>query len=143
MTTCWHCAPSSSISCPAVGVTERSDMAAKKDTADRVMLPLEEWPAADRQAWQAAQKKGGVFNKSGWAAHWSEAATKTYVTRNGRWLRYVLTVHPETAGMHPADRVSPERLGGYLTYLDAAELSEVSCHAMVRSLLTGMQGIAP
>lgn len=114
-------------------------MVAKKASAHRRSLPESDWPATDRSAWQAARRLGNIFDgEARPAANWSKDATKNFISRYGRWLGWVLRAHPDTVGMHPEERVTPERLREYLERLKADALSDVTIHAFVRSLLTGM-----
>ena len=118
-------------------------MANKKPTSEKLCLPVEDWPAGDRQAWAAAQVVGDIFGTTGRAAHWAEASKEGLVGRYGRWLAWSLRAHPPSWAMTPGDRVTRERVQEYVQLLKASIRSEVSVRAYVRSLLTAMLMFAP
>jgi integrase/recombinase XerD len=115
-----------------------------KDTSSgRLILPEQEWPFADRLAWEAARRSGDMFGEAGRAAEWSAASKKNFTNRYGRWLAWVFRTGPAADAIPPGDRVSREAVHEYIGYLKASSCSEVTIHALVRSLLTGMLMFAP
>lgn len=111
--------------------------------SQRLGLPLQAWPLADRRAWAKARKKGGIFGKTGWAAEWSPASVTNFCWRYGRWLQWVTIHDPQAANLPPEDRVMPDRIAKYLAHLSGAKLSDGTRHGYIQLLLTGMEGIAP
>jgi integrase/recombinase XerD len=118
-------------------------MSVTNQCSQRLGLPLQAWPLADRRAWAKARRKGNVFAKTGWAAEWSSASVTNFCWRYGRWLQWVITHDPQAADLPPADRVTPDRIAKYLAQLSDAKLSDGTRHGYVQLLLTGMEGIAP
>lgn len=118
-------------------------MDTKKPVADRRILPESEWPSMDRQAWQAARQKGGIFDETGRAANWSVASAENFTGRYGRWLAWALRAGPDTSATPPGERVTREAVLQFIEHLKASGNSEVSTHARVRSLLTAMLMFAP
>jgi integrase/recombinase XerD len=118
-------------------------MGAKKASANRLVLPEPEWPAVDRQAWKAAREKGDIFGETGRAANWSVASEIKFTGRYGRWLGWVLRGNPAADSMSPGERVTPEAVLQFIEHLKASGNSEVTIHAHIRSLLTGMLMFAP
>ena len=55
----------------------------KADPSRRCMKP-EDWPAADRTAWEAAMTPGGLLDEAGLAAHWRSATRKSVQDAYGR-----------------------------------------------------------
>jgi hypothetical protein len=118
-------------------------MGAKKASADRLVLPESEWPAVDRQAWKVAREKGDIFGETGRAANWSVASEIAFTGRYGRWLGWVLRGNPGAVAMPPGERMTREAALQFIEHLKASGNSEVTIHAQVRSLLTGMLMFAP
>ena len=118
-------------------------MGAKKAAEVRLRVPEPEWPAADRATWNAARQKGDIFGETGRAANWSVASQITFTGRYGRWLDWVLRARPGTDKLSPGQRVTRDTMVGFIDHLRMSGSSEVSIHAHVRSLLTGMLMFAP
>jgi hypothetical protein len=118
-------------------------MGAKKSSADKLVLPESEWPAVDRQAWNAARQKGDIFGETGRAANWSAASEIVFTGRYGRWLGWVLRANSVATAMSLGERVTRETVHQFLEHLTASGNSGVTIHAQVRSLLTGMLMFAP
>jgi hypothetical protein len=56
-----------------------------------IPLPFEDWPAADRQAWDAAITPASLFGSGGTAAHWAAVTLRGYRAAYGRWLRFLIS----------------------------------------------------
>jgi hypothetical protein len=60
-------------------------------------LPLEHWPAADRETFVYAYQPGDIFDESrGPGAHHSEGWRKMITTSYRRWLGYLNEYHAVT-----------------------------------------------
>jgi integrase/recombinase XerD len=77
----------------------------------------EDWPAAERQAWTAALKKGDIFEDSGGASHWRDSTATTVGRSYGHWLKWTA----ETGVLHAdggvAHVVTPEYVARYVAHL--------------------------
>ena len=83
----------------------------------RVAWPVDKWPPADRLAWVQAQQSGSFMDDDGRAAGWRPATRKAAVGVYGRLLAYLNDHQLLDAGLGPADRVTPETIGGYIVHL--------------------------
>jgi integrase len=81
-------------------------------------LPVEEWPAADREAFKAAYAPGDVFDDTaGPGAHLMEGTRRMIRTSYRRWLQFLKANYPETLSMPPADRITPKRMRAFIDLL--------------------------
>lgn len=81
-------------------------------------MPYDDWPKADRWAWEAAVRPGDIFDTNvGRGAHLADATKERYV---GAWSRYLaFLVHRDWLDPHmgPAERMTPERAAAYIEAL--------------------------
>ena len=82
-------------------------------------LPLDEWPALDRAAWNAALQPGDVLDPGGVAIVWAITSQQLIVNGYGRWLTWLIMNGVLDPLMPPAVRVVPERLRAYAADLRA------------------------
>ena len=57
--------------------------------AAKVELPFQEWPEADRRAWEALFAAGDVLEDAGAGRHWAAATRVTNRQHYGRWLAWL------------------------------------------------------
>jgi site-specific recombinase XerD len=88
------------------------------DPASRCMK-IEDWPAADRAAWQAAREPGDVLDPEGLAADWRPATVRKNMSGYGRWLTWLDLCGVLDRDAEPAGRVTPERIAAYVGDLQA------------------------
>ena len=114
----------------------------KKDPARRC-LKEEAWPALDRQAWQAALRKGDIFDErkagDGWKASTRGKVAKAY----GRWLTWLQLSGLLDAALRPAERVTLTNVGRYIADLQTAGNSPYTVLGRVRDLLHAMRALEP
>jgi hypothetical protein len=60
----------------------------RKEPARR-SLKVEAWPEADRQAWEAATRKGDVLEPGGLGGDWAPLTRITTASYYGRWLGWL------------------------------------------------------
>jgi hypothetical protein len=85
-------------------------------------LPVAEWPAADRAAWEKARTpKAKLFSAGGSGAALSPYTLHLYEVRNGIWLRFLSEVGELRANETPDGRVTPERLDLLVAAFELAE----------------------
>ena len=72
----------------------------------RLRLPFQEWPEADRQAWQAALMTGTVFDEDGIATSWRPATRVAALNGYGYWLQFLVDKDPALLKLDPAERAT-------------------------------------
>uniref|UniRef100_UPI003F9CFF5C hypothetical protein n=1 Tax=Rhodoblastus sp. TaxID=1962975 RepID=UPI003F9CFF5C len=74
-------------------------------------LPEIQWPAADRQTFEAAFRSGDLFDETGGpGAHLSEGSRHCIRMGYRRWLGFLFAAHLDDLLRPPADRISLERV---------------------------------
>lgn len=107
-----------------------------------IALPFNEWPAPDRQAWEAAVTPGPLFGERGVAAHWAPATQNSYRGSWGRFLRF-LKADGELDRHAPfASRARPERVVAYVGCLEA-RVAPISVWSYVSDLHNILYRLAP
>lgn len=76
----------------------------------RQMLPLQDWPRADRTAFEALFAKGSPLDDRGPLAHWRDASRMGMLRQYGRWLKWISVQAPEALVLDPVARATPQRL---------------------------------
>ncbi len=112
-----------------------------KDPARRC-LPVPEWPAPDRAAWDAALDRGDILGDGGLACRWSEATRRTMASAYGRWLTHIKRHGGLDADAAPQDRVLPERVRAYIEELQATA-APVTVHGRIRGLKKTLRVMVP
>lgn len=106
-----------------------------------LILPLEEWPAADHAMWAALRQQGGPFEDRGALAGLRETSVETLQNRYGRWLEWLRRTDPDALDEPPAARVTLPRLRGWLDAL--AHTAPMSQLMFVDGLLHVVTAAAP
>lgn len=83
----------------------------------RVLLPKEQWPVVDQAAWEATICPGDILDGQGEAVHWRPATRQTNVQHYSRWLGYLVSISALDPTAMPSDRVTRERIRGYVAHL--------------------------
>ena len=101
-------------------------MANRNLDPERRCLPLDEWPEADRLAWERARTHADLLDEPGLAAHWKPKTVRTVISGYGRFLGFLdrqCWLDRETG---PASRLTREFVGPYLeglkTYISPVSL---------------------
>jgi integrase/recombinase XerD len=82
-------------------------------------LPLEDWPAADREAFRVAYESGDIFDDSrGPGAHHSEGWRRMILTTYRRWLGYLTAHHPSDLLKPPTNRITPQRIRDFIEHIN-------------------------
>ena len=83
-------------------------------------LPVDQWPAADLAAFEAAYTPGDIFDDlRGPGAHLTEGTRRMIRVFYARWLTFLNDAHPEACADQPADRITRERVRGFIESLKA------------------------
>ena len=106
-------------------------------------LPVDAWPEADRLAWSEAFREGDVFDGRGAGYHLSEGSRRTLLLAYRAWLGHLRDVDPAALGLPPADRVTPDRVRGYIAAMRARNLAPSSVWNGVKHLYDSLRVIAP
>ncbi len=79
----------------------------------RIELPLADWPAADRTAWEDLFRMGDLLDGQGAAHHWAEATRRTNRKHYARWLGWLAANDFLETDPAPWERVSPACVDAY------------------------------
>lgn len=109
----------------------------------RTSLPFAAWPKTDQALWQAAQEKGGIFERDGAAAHWAEATAIQVAKGYGKWLWALQRFGSLEAGIAPAARITEDLLRRYVAQLQEQGLSTVSITSRVTDLMEALRVMDP
>jgi integrase/recombinase XerD len=106
-------------------------------------LPLEHWPAADREAFAKAYEAGDIFDETGGpGSHLAEGTRKIIRTCYRRWLAFLKEHYPNDLLKPPADRITPERVRAFVEHLDV-EIRPTSVAIAIDNLCYAARLIAP
>ena len=108
----------------------------------RIVLTLEAWPAADREAWARATTSGGLLDEAGPAAAWSAVARSKRVVSYGRWLGFLARTGRLEPDSGPGARATPANVAAYLELLEA-DCASVTCWGYVCDLAIMLAVLAP
>src|SRR5438874_3854454 len=83
----------------------------------RLCLPVSDWPAPDRKAWDTAHRRGGLLEDDGLAAKWSPDTSMIIASGYGRFLSFLSGIGDLHAFETPAERISRSRVETYVVHL--------------------------
>ena len=106
----------------------------------RLVLPPEAWPVADRAMWTDLVREDSLFGGAGALARTREPTRRIYCERYGRWLAWLTHREPAALADPPVSRVSPERLRSWLREMEA--LAPASGAAYVAGVLVILRAAA-
>lgn len=82
-----------------------------------LVLPVDEWPLADRAMWSALQAQGGPLDDRGELALLRATSLETLSIRYGRWLQWLSTMEFGALSLTPPERATLPRLQAWLADL--------------------------
>jgi integrase/recombinase XerD len=94
---------------------------------------LVDWPTQDRNLWTQITGSGDIFDEQGAGGHWSAEYKKQMGYAYGRWLTFIQKHYLHLLESSPPERLAPETLKGYITYL-CEEVSSESVFIYVSRL---------
>ncbi len=113
----------------------------RKDPRRRCM-PIVEWPAHDRVAWEQAIRWGDPFEGAGPAAHWRAGTKKKVAAAYGRWLTFLDFNGELDLRVGPAARVSEERVRAYFEELKS-QVAPVTVSGRITDLHEALRVMVP
>jgi integrase/recombinase XerD len=108
----------------------------------RTCMKVELWPAAERKAWEAALKKGRLFDKPGRGAHWKPLTVVANAKSYGRWLSWLAREQLLDPGAGPCQQITPENVGRYMDHL-ATQVSTGMIAHRIADLYTVAKAMDP
>jgi hypothetical protein len=106
-------------------------------------LPLDQWPAADIEAFAIAFAPGDIFDETaGPGAHLVEGTRRMIRTAYGRWLGYLKEHYPDDLRLAPAERISPDRVRVFIDHL-TTEVAPATVAIVIDNLCYAACLIAP
>ncbi len=106
-------------------------------------LPLDQWPEADRTAFERAYEPGDIFDETaGPGAHLAAGTRLMIRTAYRRWLGFLAEYEPDILLEPPAERFTPQRLRAFIERL-SAEVRTTTVAQMLDKLHAAAQLIAP
>jgi hypothetical protein len=106
-------------------------------------LPLHLWPAADRAAFKKAFLTGDIFDDTaGPGAHLTESTRICIEMVYRRWLGFLAAHHPDDLRLKPAERITTQRVGQFITDLKPTNRA-TSIHTTIDRLYQAARLIDP
>jgi integrase len=105
-------------------------------------LPLNQWPDADRRAWEDACRPRLRLKPGGAASHLAEVTRNTLVWRYGVFLGFLQQNARLNCAAAAASQVTPSNVEAYITSL-AARARSVTVHGYIHGLRRAAKLFAP
>lgn len=101
------------------------------------ILPLADWPAADRALWHRLIAAAGPLDDPGALSALRESSRTTIRNGYGRWLAWLSDAAPAVLEADPAGRATPERLSAWMAAMaDHAPMSRLMVLSATLRVLT-------
>ena len=108
----------------------------------RIGVRFEDWPAADRLAWNRATARDDYFADDAVAAHWRDKTRYQALTAYGRWLAFVAGCEAHALQWPPLERASPSLLSAHIDAV-AQRVTPASVVAEINHLRHALRAVAP
>ena len=105
------------------------------------LLPIEQWPEAERAVWQQAIECADPFSRNSAPSVWAEGTRVSTAAGYARWLSWISEKGVEMNGP-PADRVTPPRVQAYIDDLRRIN-GDFTILRRVQALYSAIRIIAP
>ncbi len=105
-------------------------------------LPDDDWPAADRNLWQAKIETIGLLDDPSPAQGWSAGTRATLKYAYARWLGHLRSASPNLLNQHPIDRISPESIAAYVAELRSS-MGTSGTHNYIKHLYDTLRAFDP
>src|SRR5437868_7044771 len=113
-----------------------------KSRANVRFLPLRLWPAADKNAWEAACRPSERLKRGGAASHLKPVTQYDLARRYGYFLDFLSRSNRLDPKAGPGTQVAPENVGPYVTELKE-RVTSVTVYGSICKLRRIVQLIAP
>lgn len=107
-----------------------------------LVLKYEDWPQADKTAWDALFTPGDICDDEGPCLYWSAGSRTKRRQGYGQWLSFLARTNPVSLRDHPAARVNEAQLRAYIKEGES-RLAGVSLAGLVYDLYVVIRAIAP
>lgn len=107
-----------------------------------LVLKFEDWPRADKAAWDSLFTPGDIFDGQGPCANWSDGTRTKRRQSYGQWLSFVVRTDPAGLDELPSERITPNRVRAYLEECEA-RLQPSSTAGLVTDLYVVANSVAP
>lgn len=116
----------------------------KRKPLNPVALPLDQWPAAEREAWVAAlAPRHSLFGSTGAASHLRPATVASYANAVGGWLAHLRRYGWLLENESPISRFRTETLNRFVGDMDERGLQPSSIKQILRMLRAGVKFMLP
>ncbi|TVR08201.1 MAG: site-specific integrase [Salinarimonadaceae bacterium] len=105
--------------------------------------PPQEWPARDREAWEAALRPAHPFGVGGQASQWRPLSQKKVAQAYGRWILFLREQDCLCDDEGPAERASRDRLRAYHAHLVGQDLATVTIAGLFTDLREALRVMRP
>ena len=107
-------------------------------------LPLEQWPALDREAWKLAHAPSDSFEGIvGYACRWRPTTLRAIEEDYGRWLGWLAAQQLLDPQSDPAVRVTRDLASRYLAAMESAGLADYTRSNRVQRVGEALRAIRP
>lgn len=107
-----------------------------------LVLKYQDWPQADKSAWDAMFAEGDIFDDAGPCMNWSHGSRVKRQQSYGQWLSFLARTNPGSLESAPMTRVNEEQARAYIEECEA-RLAPVTVKGLVSDLYTVIRAIAP
>ncbi|PSL17727.1 tyrosine-type recombinase/integrase [Shimia abyssi] len=107
-----------------------------------LVLKYEDWPQADRSAWDALFSVSEWFGDSGACVEWSDSSRAKRRQSYGQWLSFLLRSSPELLTVSPAERMTKDSVQAYVEECEE-RLKPKSVHGFVSDIYVIIRAVAP
>jgi integrase/recombinase XerD len=111
-------------------------------SASKKQLSFREWPADDRQRWEAVSKSGDLFDEANSGAHLAPSTREALRTNYARYLRFIADHHHGLLEHPPEVRLNRELIAEYVSRLRRTN-QESSVVTTLRHLRLALRLICP
>ena len=108
-----------------------------------LVLKYDDWPEADRAAWDNLFTVGALFEDDGPCSHWAKGSRNMRRQSYGQWLSFLTRIDQEAISSAPGDRVTPNRIKAFIEDCEDRSLSTVTVKNQVLNLFAITKAMEP
>ncbi|NQW08464.1 MAG: hypothetical protein HQ481_01085 [Alphaproteobacteria bacterium] len=118
-------------------------MTRPRDDPARRCLPVDNWPARERRAWDRALTPApDVLSADGAAAHWRSTTRRSIENAYGRWLNFLDLQDDLDPDEDAGERATEDRLRVYIAEL-SGQVASTTVAGRIRDLSVALSVLAP